>query len=153
MIKREFGKSPFSNGAKYCNHCGNGLQVGIYIKWEGLFCPCCGFKLRVGSRHRKQTPKHTCVKCQSTISMRGEFSLWFQDNLSNDVCWKCWFKIHMAICIDCGKRAKLIIGDKKFVIIATNKIRCLSCHNSFNYKKLKQNLKKKMENAIIPRFL
>jgi hypothetical protein len=23
------------------------------MKWEGLWCPCCGYKLRIGPRHSK----------------------------------------------------------------------------------------------------
>ena len=37
----------YANGHKRCNHC------NLYIKWDGLLCPCCGYKLRVGPRHSK----------------------------------------------------------------------------------------------------
>jgi len=151
-VKRQFGKSPFSNGVKYCNHCGSGLQVGIYMKWDGLFCPCCSFKLRSKPRFKKEPPKHTCFQCSSTISMRGEFPLWFKDKFGNDVCWKCWFKIHKAICIVCGKSGKLMIGGRKFVIKSISEIRCKICSNIDYYQKLRKKQKNIVENAIIPRF-
>ena len=37
----------YANGHKRCNHC------NLYIKWDELWCPCCGYKLRVGPRHSK----------------------------------------------------------------------------------------------------
>jgi predicted amidophosphoribosyltransferase len=37
----------YGNGHKRCNHC------NLYIKWDGLLCPCCGYKLRVAPRHSK----------------------------------------------------------------------------------------------------
>jgi hypothetical protein len=37
----------YATGSKRCNRC------NLYIKWEGLWCPCCGYKLRVGPRHSK----------------------------------------------------------------------------------------------------
>ena len=34
-------------GQKRCQVC------QIFINWEGVFCPCCGYKLRVTPRNRK----------------------------------------------------------------------------------------------------
>jgi rRNA maturation endonuclease Nob1 len=34
-------------GQKRCQVC------QIFIDWEGIFCPCCGYKLRVTPRNRK----------------------------------------------------------------------------------------------------
>ncbi len=34
-------------GQKRCQVC------HIFIDWEGIFCPCCGYKLRVTPRNRK----------------------------------------------------------------------------------------------------
>jgi uncharacterized Zn finger protein (UPF0148 family) len=25
----------------------------LFIKWDGLFCPCCGYRLRIGPRNMK----------------------------------------------------------------------------------------------------
>ena len=37
----------YANGNKRCHQC------NLYIKWDGVWCPCCGYKLRVGPRHSK----------------------------------------------------------------------------------------------------
>jgi len=37
----------YANGQKRCIVC------GIYIKWSGLWCPCCGCKLRSKPRSSK----------------------------------------------------------------------------------------------------
>lgn len=151
-VKREFGKSPFENGSKYCKRCGNAEEEGIYIKWEGLFCPCCGFKLRIKARHKRNPPKHVCIQCKSTVSIRGEFPLWFENKNGDDVCWKCWFKIHMVVCKECGKKGKLVLGKRNFVIKSKIEIRCKICHQANYYQNLKEKQKNITEKAIIPRF-
>jgi len=37
----------YEQGQKRCTNC------EIYIKWEGLWCPCCGYLLRTKPRARK----------------------------------------------------------------------------------------------------
>ena len=43
----------YVNGHKRCQHC------NLFIKWEELLCPCCGYKLRIGPRHSKFKAKLT----------------------------------------------------------------------------------------------
>jgi hypothetical protein len=31
----------YENGQKFCDQC------AVFIKWDGIWCPCCGHKLRV----------------------------------------------------------------------------------------------------------
>jgi len=150
-VKREFGKSPFAQGSKQCQKCGNAGQEGIYIKWEGLFCPCCSNRLRTRPRHKPKGISKKCIECTSTISMRGQILLWFKDKLENDVCWKCWFQIHKALCVDCGKVGKLIIGEREFVITQKDNILCSLCYKIKYYQKLKEkrDKSKKLENKPI----
>jgi len=37
----------YAYGNKRCQHC------NLFVKWEGLLCPCCGYKLRTRPRHSK----------------------------------------------------------------------------------------------------
>jgi hypothetical protein len=37
----------YADGHKRCNNC------NLFIKWEGSWCPCCGYKLRTKPRHSK----------------------------------------------------------------------------------------------------
>jgi len=37
----------YEQGQKRCNRC------EIYIKWDGLWCPCCGYLLRTKPRGTK----------------------------------------------------------------------------------------------------
>lgn len=39
----------YLNGAKRCQNC----YDGIYLDWEGIFCPCCGIRLRLRPRKSK----------------------------------------------------------------------------------------------------
>lgn len=49
------GKAPsvgrYRNGQKRCQFC------EIYIMWDGLYCPCCGSRLRNKPRNRKYKAK------------------------------------------------------------------------------------------------
>ena len=46
-------KSRYGDGQKYCSgHC-------IFIKWDGLWCPCCGYFLKRGSKNRYLRKKLT----------------------------------------------------------------------------------------------
>jgi hypothetical protein len=37
----------YATGSKRCNQC------NLFIGWDGLLCPCCGYKLRTRPRHSK----------------------------------------------------------------------------------------------------
>ena len=49
--ERRVGSSRYSGGQKHCRHC------DLFIKWEGLWCPCCGYRLRTKPRHSKYKAK------------------------------------------------------------------------------------------------
>ena len=40
ITKGKQNESWYKKGAKRCTTC------AIYIKWDGLWCPCCGYMLR-----------------------------------------------------------------------------------------------------------
>lgn len=42
----------YSSGQKRCQNC------VIYIKWDGLFCPCCKIRLRTKPRNSNYKAKH-----------------------------------------------------------------------------------------------
>ena len=42
----------YLSGQKRCNAC------EIYIKWDGLWCPCCNYKLRLTPRSSKYKKKY-----------------------------------------------------------------------------------------------
>lgn len=39
----------YDAGQKRCQQCGK------YINYEGIFCPCCGYRLRLGRRSKVKT--------------------------------------------------------------------------------------------------
>ncbi len=53
QVKGDYNK----DGGSRCQHCGR--KNGIYINWLGLWCPCCGYRLRKTARnkHGKETMK------------------------------------------------------------------------------------------------
>jgi hypothetical protein len=48
---RHKGSRGYATGNKRCNQC------DLFIKCEGLWCPCCGYKLRTKPRHSKYKAK------------------------------------------------------------------------------------------------
>lgn len=55
-IKKRAGRSIYVDGGSRCNAmCGGNTKYGIFIRWLGIFCPCCGYKLRKHPRHTKST--------------------------------------------------------------------------------------------------
>ena len=46
-INKINGLGRYSTGQKRCNEC------DIFIKWDGIFCPCCGCRLRLKPRSGK----------------------------------------------------------------------------------------------------
>ena len=47
----------YDNGRKRCNTC------DIYMKWDGIRCPCCNRVLRI-------RPKHTGIKYQTAFNQQ-----------------------------------------------------------------------------------
>ena len=42
--QKPVGSGRYATGQKRCQIC------EIFIKWDGIFCPCCGCRLRIGPR-------------------------------------------------------------------------------------------------------
>jgi hypothetical protein len=59
--QKPVGSGRYATGQKRCQMC------EMFIKWDGIFCPCCGCRLRIGPRlfkHKiklrmKQKEQHT----------------------------------------------------------------------------------------------
>ncbi len=45
------GSGRYSTGQKRCQVC------EIFLKWDGLWCPCCGYRLRTKPRNLKYKAK------------------------------------------------------------------------------------------------
>ncbi len=49
--QKPVGAGRYASGQKRCQIC------EIFIKWEGLWCPCCGYRLRTKPRNLKYKAK------------------------------------------------------------------------------------------------
>ena len=45
--KPKENKSRYEDGQKFCTGC------SIFVRWEGLWCPCCGYMLKRGPKSRR----------------------------------------------------------------------------------------------------
>jgi hypothetical protein len=49
--QKPVGAGRYASGQKRCQIC------EIFIKWDGLWCPCCGYRLRARPRNLKYKTK------------------------------------------------------------------------------------------------
>ena len=49
--QKPVGTGRYASGQRRCHIC------EIFIKWEGLWCPCCGYRLRTKPRNLKYKAK------------------------------------------------------------------------------------------------
>lgn len=59
--EKPVGLGRYSSGQRRCQTC------EIFIKWEGLWCPCCGARLRTKPRNLKYK-----AKLRATVLRSGE---------------------------------------------------------------------------------
>jgi len=50
-VQKPVGTGRYASGQRRCQIC------EIFIKWEGLWCPCCGYRLRTKPRNLKYKAK------------------------------------------------------------------------------------------------
>jgi len=50
-VQKTVGTGRYASGQRRCQIC------EIFIKWEGLWCPCCGYRLRTKPRNLKYKAK------------------------------------------------------------------------------------------------
>jgi hypothetical protein len=69
--QKPVGSGRYASGQKRCQIC------EIFIKWDGLWCPCCGYRLRTKPRNlkykaklRARTRKQTDLKVEKPITVR-----------------------------------------------------------------------------------
>lgn len=51
----------YGSGQKHCRSC------SVFITWEGVFCPCCGKKLRVSPRHTGNREELRLIKATTGV--------------------------------------------------------------------------------------
>ncbi|MGA9149074.1 MAG: hypothetical protein WBZ36_00745 [Candidatus Nitrosopolaris sp.] len=49
--QKPLGTGRYSTGQKRCQVC------ELYLRWDGIFCPCCGYRLRTRPRNLKYKAK------------------------------------------------------------------------------------------------
>ena len=54
--KKNQSGARYANGQKRCQMC------EIFIEWEGLWCPCCGYRLRTMPRNKAYKEKFRQTK-------------------------------------------------------------------------------------------
>lgn len=95
---KPFGRSRYDVGQKKCQIC------GIFVKWDGLYCPCCCCKLRTKPRNTEKKGLK-CSICGIGVSFWSKISKWMKYR-GKDTCVKCWLAKIKPKCCDCGKIPK-----------------------------------------------
>jgi hypothetical protein len=56
----------YAIGQKRCQIC------EIFIKWDGIYCPCCGYRLRIGPRLFKDKAKLRIKKQKEKLMQKAQ---------------------------------------------------------------------------------
>jgi hypothetical protein len=65
--QKPVGTGRYASGQRRCQIC------EIFIKWEGLWCPCCGYRLRTKPRNLKYKAKlRARVEADAAASMKPQ---------------------------------------------------------------------------------
>ena len=62
------GGSRYANGQKRCQVC------EIFIRWDGMWCPCCGYRLRTTPRNKALKEKFHKSKEENDIKSKSNRS-------------------------------------------------------------------------------
>jgi hypothetical protein len=60
-VQKPVGSGRYAIGQKRCQIC------EIFLKWDGLWCPCCGYRLRTKPRNLKYKSKLSQKKTQTEM--------------------------------------------------------------------------------------
>jgi hypothetical protein len=63
-IRHKAASNNYANGQKRCQIC------ELFIRWDGIFCPCCGCRLRNGPRCFKFKAKLKLKQKQKEMKMQ-----------------------------------------------------------------------------------
>jgi hypothetical protein len=67
--QKPVGTGRYASGQRRCQIC------EIFIKWEGLWCPCCGYRLRTKPRNLKYKAKlRARVEADAAASVKPQIS-------------------------------------------------------------------------------
>ena len=92
-------KMRYANGQKRCQMC------DIFIKWDGIWCPCCGYRLRTKSRsgRLKQVTLINQVMIPTVSVRRSQWYGYFEvlknsssATIATDFCFPHWDKAHIG---------------------------------------------------------
>src|SRR5438067_11185565 len=67
--QKPVGSGRYATGQKRCQIC------EIFIKWEGLWCPCCGYRLRTKPRNLKYKAKLRARTKMQAIKLEASSNL------------------------------------------------------------------------------
>ncbi|MCH9657949.1 hypothetical protein K0U27_04500 [archaeon] len=48
---KPYGGSRYGDGQKYCTTC------AVFVRWEGVRCPCCNYNLKYRPRTNRHSPE------------------------------------------------------------------------------------------------
>jgi hypothetical protein len=66
--QKPVGSGRYASGQKRCQIC------ELFIKWDGLWCPCCGYRLRTKPRNLKYKAK---LRARETIKIAQKSRMLF----------------------------------------------------------------------------
>ncbi|HJJ22135.1 MAG TPA: hypothetical protein OQH54_00235 [Nitrosopumilus sp.] len=121
--QKPVGTGRYASGQRRCQIC------EIFIKWEGLWCPCCGYRLRTKPRNLKYKAKLRARVEADSIEAKA-----VANNQSEEI------EVKVAA------KSKIKTKKSKLAIKAKEKTPCRFCEKLFVYADKHENNCKKNPN-------
>jgi hypothetical protein len=122
--QKPVGTGRYASGQRRCQIC------EIFIKWEGLWCPCCGYRLRTKPRNLKYKAKLRARVEADSIEAKAA-----ADNKSEE--------IEVDVAVKAKTKSKAKTKAIKSKVTKKEKTPCIHCEKLFVYTdKHEKNCKK-----------
>lgn len=121
-------RSRYSKNTRRCSVC------GVFIQWAGLWCPCCGYRVRVKKRGKKLTNETSCSKCDTRRSYWGKNMFFWFIFKGQKLCTHCVDDQFNPKCDLCkGTKSRIRNGRKHWYRFTNLVILCDNCYHTVKY--------------------
>ena len=135
--QKPVGTGRYASGQRRCQIC------EIFIKWEGLWCPCCGYRLRTKPRNLKYKAKLRARVEADSIEAKANADVQSDDVEVSEITVKSKTKSK-------SKTAKVKATKSKTTTKAKEKTACKYCEKLFVYPdKHEKNCKKNPHTEVV----
>ena len=116
--QKPVGTGRYASGQRRCQIC------EIFIKWEGLWCPCCGYRLRTKPRNLKYKAKLRARVEADSIEAEAKSIAAMEEELAAEVKSKTKAKATKAKATKAKEKTSCQYCEKPYVFIDKHEKKC-----------------------------